>query len=256
MEELDRAVFDSSAPFPSWVLIEWMGTMTSKKPPSRGGFQKARLPHRMKRAVINYRHSVATRVGEWQGSWEYFWVKAEYYFWRFYRWLATPPSIPKSVWLALLAFVVVVLVLLLAPRPVIYRVTTPNFAAVVLAKEEGGELEEMVWIPYGCSCTSYLHQIYPQTADMGDARNWAYEAELRGWVVDKVPVVGAIGVMYRGGVLFNGEDLGHVVLITEVRSGEVKYQDYNSPLGGFGTCVVGVSDWVSSGMFDWYIHIK
>jgi hypothetical protein len=238
--------------------------MTSKKPPSRRGFQKVRLPLPLKLAFTNYKQAVVTRVGEWHGSWQYWWGKAEYNFFDYLGQLRkllstpvrTPRKMPLWVFIALGILVLIGLWLMFVPRPISHTSYSPyrSLPGLVTVEEYSYEEDEVL---NGCSCTDYILSKYPQVAGMGSIWDWAYEAELRGWRVSRTPGVGAVGIQYWGGLVDkDGKRLPHAFIVDEVNGTMIKYSDWNSALGGYDNCVTGYSDWVKVGVADWYIYPK
>lgn len=95
-------------------------------------------------------------------------------------------------------------------------------------------------------CTWYVANRVTVPANWGNANTWDTRAALSGWVVSKVPRVGAVAQSNRGSE-------GHVAYVEAVSPDgtQIKYSDMNG-LAGWGR--IGYSDWTSASYFDWYIY--
>ena len=121
---------------------------TKKKPPSRRGFQKVRLPLPLKLAFTNFRKS---GLFVWKR-----WLPLRLY--QLERWLAHPVNFPiktrkfsfkapRSFWIVLIAFLLWILAFLLTPHRIVFNSDTLFASPPPVEAEVGDELgvDKLEW---------------------------------------------------------------------------------------------------------------
>ena len=223
----------------------------TKKKQGKFGFPKVKVARTdLSRVITNYKRAVVALVGRWIGSWQCVWVRAEYYFFEYLGRIRGVVRIP--VWMLVIGVIwaTAILLYLLSPHPIIYKITTPNFAAVVLAKEEGGELESEEIRGYGYfygSCVYGVSLLVDVPFDWGDASEWATHAKEDGWDVSKIPSIGAVAQDNWG---LNGA--GHVAVVIAVQGNGVQVREMNW-YGGNGGWNIFSERWTIAGDWSWFI---